>query len=1000
MKRQIRLSLALSAISMFLGVLQAQPDPQMPHSSAGETQIETITLNLDTDESTGPQQPARAYRIAAESQFVPGHLGDAFLGDVALENGSLRAVIGRADKPPQGAVRGGTLMDVTLGADGIDYLGGINTSVQPETTGSIAVFTSVEPLTDTGGLSATVVMEGFIGDPGLPPPDADQLIKVKTEISAVRGSATLDLITTFTNATTRTAWIMPADVADWGEMSAFSEGAGYNTTTGTTQFAMAGRDNFSLGYYTAGANPIHGLQAGRQSILLAHAGSVDPDLFQASYQSVSSTSGDSIPADLALTGGTVRPAPGYVIFPGTEQRYIGGPNGLPVSQPIYIPKVRLKYVDGQPTVSLTLGGVSQLFEQPDQPDRYVKLDGGAEYVFRRYIRVGNADWAPAARDAYCERGVQVGLLGGAVVEARSGKRIAGATVRVSGGANWNGEGAAPAVMQTKSRPDGSFAVRVPPGKYRLVAEATGRRQAQAGETVTVTANGKPAISVVQMTREALIRMAISEAETATSSPLPVKVTIISKPPYSTEDYGFSPSVENGIRNVRYLPQGAAVFPLSPGRYRLVISRGIEYDTLEKDIALSPGQELTVTGALPHVTKPYMPAMASMDAGVLTNASGAGYATAETRAIQAACEGVQVLVSGDYGQVTNLQAAIQKHGLQRWVKAFSGRRILLSKDDLSADLFVYPLDEQSSATLDKALSDLAELPPDVAIADLKKLLPNLIFEISRPMHPEVGYLNAFDFDAASRSFSDGNLPPPDFNAIQLVEGKKQGLELQAYPRYMSLQTQRLQIGSVGKAPPLSPTGSSNSRLPYGEEVGYLRTYIYLNSEKAPAQITESDIVSAIRGQHFMVTNGPILLLDSLDYKSGRFDVRPGDIVDLKTTDVLRLRAKVIAAPWVGLNGLSVRENGSVGVVIQNIEQTERLVRYPTHGESSGDNVFTRYLKQDTVLDALAYGTFKDLEPVVPNPMKDFGGQLFPMAWCGPIFVDRNGDGKITLPQKEQ
>src|SRR5690606_26663126 len=128
--------------------------------------------------------------------------------------------------------------------------------------------------------------------------------------------------------------------------------------------------------------------------------------------------------------------------------------------------------------------------------------------------------------------------------------------------------------------------------------------------------------------------------------------------------------------------------------------------------------VTVTGSLPHVMKGLIPGLVSMDAGIVTDASAVGYVTAESRAIQAACEGVQVIVSGDYSQATDLQTAIRNQGLERWVKAFVGRRALLHKDDMSADLFVYPLDAETSDSLDKALEEVADLPPDIAIADLK------------------------------------------------------------------------------------------------------------------------------------------------------------------------------------------------------------------------------------------------------------------------------------------
>lgn len=960
-----------------------------------------VRLNLQLDEPTTQTAGAyvKAYTIDNESQMVPGNLGDAYFGDFVLETNQLRAVIARPGKPSLGSVQPGSLIDITTGPRGLDYLGSLNTTANPYSTGSLAIYTDARITTDSAVGTPAVSLTGHIGDPGTTAPAPDEMVSVQTKISTAVGSNTLSLTSTFTNQTTRTAYIYPGDVIDWGEATVFTPGVGFEATTATVQRIVGTVDDYSLTYYTTGTR-MAGLQHGRDSIVLAHGDSFDLQAYNASHVTVPPEASARLPKEFQGIGASTEPAPGYVMFPGTETRYAPDLSGMPQPQPIYVPEARLSMKDGKATVSLEGERFTRIFQKPSS-DRggLVTLQPGESFTFTRFLQHSDGNWALPSRDAWQQQGTALGTLGGAVVESGTNRPIGGATIRISGGEAWDGTAPAPPVLQAKTRADGTFAVKLPAGKYVAEAEAIGRQLASKVQPFDITTTGPARVMAFAMSRQSLLRMAISEAETPTSSPLPVKVTIISKPPYPTENYGFRPDVTRGVRNVRYLPQGAAVFPITPGRYRLIISRGIEYDIIQKDIAVAPGQELTVTGALPHVMKQLLPGMVSMDAGVVTDASGQGFADAQSRAIQAACEGVQVLVSGDYGQVTDLQQAIADQGLTRWVRAFAGRRVLLHKDNLSADLFVYPLDAQSSETLDKALRAADGLPPDVAIADLKQKLPNLIFEVSRPMHAEAGYLTDFPFNSHKMEFQDGLMPPPDFSAIQLMEGKKIAQEQDIYPRYMGMQLGRLAPASVSKAPPLSGMGSSFSRLPYGQEIGYPRVYLYLKNGRTLEQLTASDIVTAVRGQHYMVTNGPILLFDALNYNSMRFDVEPGDIVDLHTTDVLRIRAQVLAAPWVTLNGVKTRENGLTGVAVQNIEQTENVVRYPARGRTIGSNVYARYLKEDAVVDAMAFSTIRTLEPVVPNPLIDFGGELYPFAWSGPIFVDRDGDGKISIPEKQ-
>ncbi len=997
------------ASCVLIGEASAQTGAVAPASSivravpvqsgdARSTGVQAVHIQLSAEDAATTGGYAKSYTISSPAQQIAGNLGDAYLGDLVLENEKLRVAIARPGKPEMGAVRGGTIMDIVRTDAPVDYLGGINLTMDPSSTSSQVIYENVQLSGVLANTTAILSMSGYVGEPDTPAPALANRIGVSTRYTLAKGSPILQIDTNVVNQTTGTAWIQPADTIDWGEAEVFSEGKGYSVTTAPLNFVLGAVDDFSLGYYTSGTKPMEGLHQGRDSVILASGAIRDLEARVLARKQADQASDQNLAPEYRGFGASTTQEPGMVMFPGTETRYGMGPGGLPEPAPIYVPEARLQIVDGKATVTLPRVRKS-LFEAPESESESasIQLERGETYSFTRFLVVSDGNWKPIADNAYAAKDVKLGRLSGVVVEGGSGNRIADATVRISGGTQWNGAGAAPPVLQVKSRKDGSFSAQLPVGKYQLEPVALGRRSAGKNPPVEIESNFKASVSVLQMTKESLLRIAISEAETVTSSPLPVKVTLVSKPPYPTENYGFTPDVSRGVRNTYYLPQGAAVFPVTPGRYRLVISRGVEYDILQKDITVVAGREQTVTGSLPHVMKGLLPAMVSMDAGVVTNASGVGYATAASRAIQAACEGVSIIVSGDYGQVTNLQTAIRNQGLERWVKAFSGRRDLLHKGDLSADLFVYPLDESTSAAYNTAVDSVRSLPPDVALADLKKQVPDLIFEISRPVHPEAGYLEAFAFNMNKKRFIDDNMPPPDFNAIQVLEGKKLGLENEVYSRYMAMQLERLGQNDLFKAPPLSPVGSSFSRLPYGQEIGYPRVYLYLNSDKTLAQVTASDVVSAVRGQHYLVTNGPILLFDALNFDTLEFSVKPGEILDAQTTEIVRIRARVLAAPWITLEGINTRENGLRGITVFGIQPSEKVQRYPTN--QSGSHIYTRYLKEDAVLDAYAYSSLRSLAPVVPDALEDFGGAAFPYCMSGPIFVDRNGDGKITINNKE-
>ncbi len=956
-----------------------------------------LILSVGSAQTSITAEGIRAYKIDSTAQFTAGQLADAYFGDLVLENDRLRAIIARPGKPQMGEVRGGSLIDVVSHHHPVDYIAALNSTADPATTGALVIYESAdfESKQENDKPAASVVLRGYVGT--LEGPRTDQHVKVETRYTLAADTDQIRIDTQFDNNTTSPAWLQPADFIDWGEANLFVEGAGYGSTTEPVHFVIAHKDSFSLGYYTSGTAPMKGHHSGRNSIVLGTGEVRDLANHLAARKLIAENDDTRVPSQFTGMAASVRPGPGLVVLPGTETRY-GIEGGVPVPQPIYVPRQLIKEIDGQTTLSLPRNGSGNVFSQPasDLAADKVRLQPGESFTFTRYLVTGTDNWAPIAEKVYTEKKITLHQKLGVVLEAGTDNPVAGAIVQFNAIDPITDQAITGPLLQTETGADGTFTASLPEGKYTARAVALGRAIASPPPIVTADAASVNAIAALKLSPVSTLRFALSEAETATSSPLPSKLTIVSKPPFGTVDYGFSPDVREGVRNTVYMHEGFAVVPLTPGRYRLVASRGIEYDLFEKDITINPGQQLTLSASLPHLMKDRLQGLVSMDAGVMTTASASGYTTPESRVIQAACEGVSVLISGDYSTATDLQSAIDRLGLQRWVKAFAGRRELLHKDGLSADIFVYPLTPELNARFDAEMEKVKDLPPDIALADLRSAFPDLIIEISRPIHPEAGYLNSFPFNDQTRRFVDDIMPPPDFNAIQLVEGAKIGNEPPAYYRYMALQLARMAPDSLNRGAPISATASSRAQLPHGHVVGSPRTYLYLHQLKDLKDVTADDIATAVRGQHFLVTNGPVLLFDGLDREDRAFTVSPGQILDSRTTDIVRIRAQVLAAPWVSLQGINTRENGRRGITVFGIQPKDDVLRYPTH--DSGSHIYTRYLRKDTVLDAYAYSTMFSLAPAVPDTLPDYGGPVFPFAWSGPIFVDRDGDGKIEPDQE--
>ena len=979
------------ALGAIPGVLHAQ-NPAEASSSTSQA----IRLDLSgTPPLTPTGNTIRSYTIDSADDFVPGQLADSYFGDMVLQNDAIKVVIAGPDKHAAGNITPGSIIDVSRQSRPLDYINSIQTIPDIETTASQVQYTYADKPAVDQNTTAVVVLHGTasVGDEVSPEP---AIVDVTTTFSLGKNSNVVSVVSDFRNpSTTTTAALLPGDVVDWGEAAGFVEGVGVpiSPSLAPAAFALGYASDYSVGIVTSGTEPIKGLHTTRDSVIPAYSPNTSSALSgrgksprTPSQHSTEANIGD-LPAmnksPLQLV--QERIARGEIKLP-TETQY--GQNSDLTA--LGYSTETLEMLARISSSTLTGKAEASAADQYNTSTRKLLLPPGQSFAYSRFVVVSDSDFSRISNFAFDEKRTPTGQIAGAVIDSVSNARIADADVYVSGGPKWSGTVTAPAYFKVRTRSDGTFSARVPAGKYILSAGKIGRLSASDQSIIEVVAGARPKIVALALSPESLVRIAVSEAETPTSSPLPVKLTFVAKQGTMQPNWGDGPRGDRGIRNTWFLPYGAANIPITPGKYVVYVSRGMEYDTVRQDIAITPGSQEIVRLSLPHTMHGMLPGLISMDAGLITTASASGAASIEDRVIQAACEGVHIIVSGDYNRATDLQPTIDKLGMGRWVKAMMGMRLLLHKGTESAEVLAYPLTHDQATSLTRFQSQVTDMPPDLALSDLRRAFPGVLLEIAKPTDPERGYLTHLGFDSMGRRFTDPNVPPPDFDSIQVFEGKKLGLEQTNYPRYSDLQVIRSN-DTAAKVSPLSPTAYSGSSLPFGQEIGYPRLYMYTD-KKDKSELSEADVIQKIRGQHYIVTNGPILALNVENPSNGSYDMKPGDVVDLSSTRVLRLQMRVLAANWVSFNGLALHEAGIIQLSTPSIRQVKATIRYPVLDHP---DINTRYIDHDQIIDGIAYGESRSLAPIVSDALPDFGGPIHPYAFTGPMFIDKENDGQIHL-----
>ncbi len=999
-------------------------------------------VRLDLEE---PMMPTRgtikAYEIRDVSQLVPGLLADAAFGDLVLENDLVKFVVRRPDTsipemPPAGAI-----IDITNQKSRADYFNYFEPIPDVETTTTKIKIERISSFLVDKQTTARLVLLGRLMEI-IPPSPSDEEgntsppqtvalpIRVTTTYELPKDSTYLIVKTLFTNESTAPVSLSPGDYIDWGEASSFVEGLGVGVgVLAKSNWVGAFIDDFSVGYCLAGTKPALNYSSGRYTVVQAFGDesrkpmarftptpSPTPSLIQP-LQSFSKSGFQPVVAP--PIGQYVSPSPS-ALPPRSETLY--SPPVKPTVSPVmpkraeteYGPRADLSHDERndfsssrnsgelglhaeslgggtQKDEELTTGGHSRTTPVPPaqsgRKDR-VTLAPGKSLEFVRYLVVGDRNLSRVSQQVYRLKNIPLGVIAGVVIEEGTSKPVGNAEVRVSGGPDWNGKGAPYAFTKTLTRSDGTFVIRVPYGNYLLTAAKVGRELVAGAQKVSLYRKSPDQYVGLVLSRESRIEVAVSDPDAPTSAPLPSRLTLVAKPGTEPVDWGYGPGSAAAVRNIAYMPYGAASLPVSPGSYRLYISRGPEYDALEQDLFVTRGSTQKIVVTLPRAFR--TPGMVSADLGVMTTASAVALVTPEDIAVMAACEGLSILVTGDFERATDISQAIKSLGLEKYVKCVPGMRFLVSGRGSTANVLVYPVTQSIAQRLLEFSAKHKNTAPDVFLADLHREFPEIVVQIDQPLHPMMGYLARVPFNDRFKRYEEEDVPPPDFHAIQVLNGKIVNEFQDNMDRFFDLAVKRTRWPEP--APALTPLGSSMCRLPYGTEIGYPRVYA-LTIHDTLESFTPADLAQSIMNQRVVVTNSLMPKLLGYSPATRNYSAQPGDVVDTGTTGALPMKINILAASWASLSNFDLTWNGKMVRRIQ-VMPVQRVLRYPVRQQPDADMQYV-YVDGDGFANLICFSNRKSLSPILPPSLPDFGGEVWPLAWTGPIFVDQNRDGKIRI-----
>ncbi len=403
----------------------------------------------------------------------------------------------------------------------------------------------------------------------------------------------------------------------------------------------------------------------------------------------------------------------------------------------------------------------------------------------------------------------------------------------------------------------------------------------------------------------------------------------------------------------YLPDGVGDVALAPGRYRLTANHGPQY-SLAVDEVVVGAEAVSVRNAL-RVVVP-TPCMVSADFHVHSARSPDSHVPLDERVGALECAGVDLAVATDHNHVTDYAPFVHAG-----MGTIQGEEVT-TFEPTWGHFIVFPMPTPGGRGA--GIVPFFQTTPARVFAEARARGAQIV-QVNHPrLDPAMGYFNFTRFDGRT-----GRADPSfaaDFDSIEVFNG----LQIEGPTAVRAVL--RDYVGLLRRGIHAAVTGNSDSHKLLFEEAGWPRTMVYVPRE--PFGTLPQRVIDALHRGHTSVNGGPLVEL------TGPGGALPGDTVRPQG-GIVTVHLRVRAPSWVDVRRVELWLDDTVHSGFDITGPAVDGVRF--------DQDVTVPITRDVALIAWANG-HTPLPDVLPLE------HAIPMGFTSPLYVDADGDGRITLP----
>lgn len=520
--------------------------------------------------------------------------------------------------------------------------------------------------------------------------------------------------------------------------------------------------------------------------------------------------------------------------------------------------------------------------------------------------------------------------------------------------------------------DGKFSVSLVAGKYQLTAVAPGRPEIQREVEF-----GKDGVADGGFRFGAVSRVQL-DIRDETGSSLPCKAQFLAM--QGTDPVNLGPEQRaHGCRDQYHSEKGRFAVPLPPGRYRVVVTRGIEYSHLEREIEVGVnGQDVPFEGVLKRMvdTRGWV----SADYHNHSTPSGDNVCGTADRLINLAAEHIEFAPTTEHNRLFDWRPEIERLRLAPFLQTVSGMECTGKREHFNAFPFEpVPFTQDNGAPLwneDARITALTlrrwqKPEPDRWVQINHPDIYGSFFEDHGTGENGTGFAGLVSVIDGYETQNGGGSRLLDLQPFTLGRGKSG--EEQVYWHREFLWLQMLNQGRRTMAMAVCDAHSV-----FGNGVGVWRMYMPSTTDN-PSGIHWRENVRAAKAGVSYLTTGPFLQVDTLEGPA------PGRTVLAKNGSVL-LKIRVQCTDWIEIDRVQVLVNGrpvpehnytrakDPGAFRDGVVKFERDVVVKLKEDA---HVIVAACAEHSTL-ALGYGSSSQ-------------ASMRPFAYHNPLWVDVDGNG---------